>query len=138
MVWSCQDHDMVIIEYNIIMAWPSWKIAWSFLTDHGKYYNVIRTLVVQPTFSSFEHSPALTHVEIHLKAKNMLKELIRNFPDVVYWNQFLSQKLKITKKKTNSFTIYVLIKLLLNKNDVWLSQKKTLRIFGVSEFNFAD
>ena len=40
---------MVIMKYSMIMASPSWKIAWSCHGDYGHYYNIIRTLIIQPT-----------------------------------------------------------------------------------------
>ena len=39
---------MVIMKDTMIMAWPSEKIAELCHGDHDNYYNVVRTLIIQP------------------------------------------------------------------------------------------
>ena len=58
-----------------IMAWPSWKIACSCHDDHGHYYKVVRTLIIQPTLL------VINEVVVRYFLKwNMSDEPIRNNP----------------------------------------------------------
>ena len=75
MAWSWQEHGMVIMKYSMIMVWPSWKNAWTCHGDHGHYYNVVRTLINQPTLLISKQM-----VVRYFLIWNMLYEPIRNYP----------------------------------------------------------
>ena len=108
MVWSSQDHGMVIMKHSMIMVWPPWKTAWRCHGDHSHHFNVVPTLIIQPTllisaqmvlrffFNAEYVEPTYRKqtrhlTKLHLVPKNLLP--------------------KITK----SCIIYVILKLLLKK-----------------------
>ena len=70
---------MVIMKYSIIMAWPSWKKAWSSHGDHGHYYNVVRTLIIQPILLISKQVVAR-----YFFILNIMDETIKNYPKDVY------------------------------------------------------
>ena len=79
MVWSWQDHGMVIMKCSMIMVWPSWKIAWPSHGDHGHYYNVVRTLIIQPTL--------LISAQVIVRyflTRNMMNKHIKNYHNDIY------------------------------------------------------
>ena len=57
----------------MIMALPSWKIASPCYGDHGHYYNVIRTLIIQPTWCP-GGSPLLFNAEYAEQTHQKLSE----------------------------------------------------------------
>ena len=66
-------------DHGKIMSWSSWNIAWSCHGDHGHYYNVVRTLIFQPTLLISNEV-----VVRYILMRDMLNELIRNYSKDVY------------------------------------------------------
>ena len=62
-------------DHGKIMSWSSWNKTWSCHGDHSHYYNVVRTLIIQPTLLISQQV-----VVRYFLIWNMLDELIRNYP----------------------------------------------------------
>ena len=79
------------MKYRMNMVWLSLKIAWSRRGDHGHYFNVIRTLIIQPTLLI-----STQLVVRYFLTRNMLNKSIRNYPKT-FNKKDLSPKNEITK-----------------------------------------
>ena len=100
---------MVILKYKMIMAWSSWKIAWSCHGDHGHYYNVVKTLIIQPTLLISKQV-----VIRHFLTWNMLNGPIKNYPKRVQ-KMDLSSKISKFPQSQSSVIYYGIEKQLLEK-----------------------
>ena len=111
-VWSWQDHGMVIIRYSMIMAWPSWRKACSCYGHHGHYYNVVRTLIIKPTLFII---PLV--VARYFLTRNMLNEpIFMGYPKDLQLKWILFPKNSKLSKIKNSCNKYVILKVSLNMN----------------------
>ena len=66
-------------DHGNIMSWSSRIIAWSCYGDHGHYYNVVRTLIIQPTL--------LISAQVVVRnflTRNWLNKPIRNYQNNIY------------------------------------------------------
>ena len=107
-VWSGQNHGMGIIKYIMIMAWPSWKIAWSCLTHHGQYYYVVWTLIIQSIFKiSIQMpcgSPKIFNAEY-------VEPIHQKLPERLLIKKIFFPKIQIYQKKRKAIIIYFIWKL---------------------------
>ena len=53
-------------------------MAWSCYGDHGHYYNVVRTLIIQPTLL------ISAQVVRYFLTRNMLNKPIKNYQNNIY------------------------------------------------------